>query len=280
MSAANAICCRFIDFVYFARGDVEIASKKLNIDPLKAHFKKRREFTTGDILEFFRKAEPNIKRTTVSWRIHSLVHYGVLSRTGRGRFVLGEARQFKPQLSPQVKKIYRSLRKQFPYTRISVWNTSLLNEFMLHQPGRFYTIVEVEKESMDAVFFFLKEKHSAVFVDPTADILSRYAIGQKDVIIIKSLVSEAPLQNIDGVLAITIEKLLVDIFSDDVIFTAQQGSEMEHIFEEAFSRYIINHNRFLRYADRRRKRKSINDFLKKLEKSSYGISYQPASDAL
>lgn len=262
------------------RGDVEIASRKLNIDQLKAHFKKRREFTAGDILEFFRKAEPDIKRTTVSWRIHSLVHNGVLSRTGRGRFVLGEARQFKPQLSPQVKKIYGSLRKQFPFTRISVWNTSLLNEFMLHQPGRFYTIIEVEKESMDAVFFFLKEKHSAVFLDPTADILSKYVIGEKDAIIIKSLVSEAPLQNIDGVPAITIEKLLLDIFSDDVIFTAQQGSEMEHIFEEAFSRYIINLNRFLRYADRRRKRKSIENFLRKLEKSAHGINYQTASHDL
>ena len=44
-------------------------------------------------------------------------------------------------------------------------------------------------------------------------------------------------------MTITIEKLLVDIFSDEVLFAAQQGGEMERIFREAFEKYTINENK-------------------------------------
>jgi hypothetical protein len=35
---------------------------------------------------------------------------------------------------------------------------------MLHQPGRFYTLVEVEKDAIENVFYSLKEnKHNVCF---------------------------------------------------------------------------------------------------------------------
>ena len=78
---------------------------------------------------------------------------------------------------------------------------------------------------------------------------------------VKALVSEAPIQLINGVNLPTLEKMLVDIFCDDVIFAAQQGSEMRTIFREAMKKYTINENRMLRYADRRRKKESFKQYL-------------------
>jgi len=55
---------------------------------------------------------------------------------------------------------------------------------------------------------------------------------------------------------------LVDIFCDDVIFSAQQGAERRTIFREAFTNYTINQSKMLRYANRRRKKEELNDYVK------------------
>lgn len=132
---------------------------------------------------------------------------------------------------------------------------------MIHQPGRFYILIEVEKEATQSVFFYLKEEKYPVFVDPTEDIFEKYLSEEKENLIVKSLVTEAPLQKVAGLNTVTIEKMLVDIFSDELIFSAQQGSEMKTIFLEALSKYSVNENRMLRYADRKRKKESFRNYL-------------------
>ena len=51
-----------------------------------------------------------------------------------------------------------------------------------------------------------------------------------------------------------------------MIFAAQQDSEMINIFKSAFEKYTVNENRMLRYADRRRKKESLNNFLNSVSK--------------
>ena len=158
------------------------------------------------------------------------------------------------------------MQKQFPYLQICIWNTSVFNELMIHQPGRFYTLIEVDKETTQSVFYFLKETRKNIFLKPDAEILSLYASAEKETIIINSLVSEAPVQLLQGVMTTTIEKLLVDVFCDDVLFAAQQGSEMETIFREAFEKYTISENKMLRYANRRRKKETFSNYLNRVSK--------------
>ena len=129
---------------------------------------------------------------------------------------------------------------------------------MLHQPNQVFVLVETDKETTDAIFYFLREVKKPVFIDPTKDILEKYVVNENIVFVVKSLVSEAPTQNINGIETATIEKMLVDIFCDDVIFSAQQGAEMRTIFNEAFAKYTINQSKMLRYADRRRKKEALN----------------------
>lgn len=233
---------------------------------MKAYFKENRSFGTKDIEQFYHGLEPEVKSTTVNWRVYALVQSGILSRIGRGKFVLGKGRIFIPEVSPKIKTLSRDLQKQFPYLQICIWNTSVLNELMLHQPGRFYTLIEVDKETTQSVFYFLKETKKNIFLEPDAEILSLYASAEKETIIINSLVSEAPVQTLQGVMTPTIEKLLVDIFCDDVLFAPQQGSEMSTIFREAFEKYTINENKMLRYADRRGKKEAFGNYLNRVSK--------------
>jgi hypothetical protein len=227
------------------------------------HFKANNSFGTKDIIEFYKKKEPHIKPTTVNWRVYNLVETGILSRIGRGKFTVGERRNFIPEVSTKLKTLHTKLQKHFPYLKLCLWNTSVINEFMVHQPGRFYIMIEAEKEALESVFYFLKDSKLNVFLEPSADIISKYASNERNTIIVTSLVTEAPIQTIKGINTITIEKMLVDIFSDSIIFAAQQGSEMKTIFKEAFSKYTINENRMLRYADRRRKKESFSNYLAK-----------------
>lgn len=185
-----------------------------------------------------------------------------MKRIGRGKFTLGEGKNYVPEISTATKSIFKKLKAELPYTNLCVWNTSLLNEFMLHQPNQFFTLVETDKETTNAVFYFLREIKKSVFIEPTKDILEKYVVNEREVIIVKPLVTEAPTQNINGVETTSIEKILVDVFCDDVIFSAHQGSEMRTIFKNAFDKYTINQNKMLRYADRRNKKEELNQFVK------------------
>lgn len=207
------------------------------------------------------KKDPEVKITTINWRVYNLVQSGVLNRIGRGKFTIGAKKIYTPKISPKIKSIHSELKKEFPYLRMCIWNTSSFNEFLIHQPGRFHLLIEVDKDAIQSVFFYLKENKFSVFIEPTKDLNEKYMSDEKETLIVKSLVSEAPLQTINRINSPSIEKMLVDIFCDEVIFAAQQGSEMRTIFQEAFSKYAINENRMLRYADRRGKKDSFSEYL-------------------
>lgn len=212
-------------------------------------------------MQFYLQLEPGIKTSTINWRIYVLVQTGVLNRIGRGRFAIGKNRIYTPEISSKIKSLHSKLKKEFPYLRMCIWNTSSLNEFMIHQPGRFYILIEVDKEAAQSVFFYLKELKLSVFIEPTKDLFEKYLPDEKETFIVKSLVSEAPLQTINRIDSPTIEKILVDIFCDDIIFAAQQGSEMRTIFQEALAKYTVNMNRMMRYAGRRSKKESFYKYL-------------------
>ncbi|MFC3414104.1 DUF6577 family protein [Algoriphagus hitonicola] len=215
-------------------------------------------------MDFFCSKDQEVKATTVNWRIYKLVQEGIITRVSRGEFKLGFGKSYSPGLSNQQISLYRKLKTEFPFLSICIWNTSVINEFMLHQPGRFYNLVEVEKEGMESLFYFLKDKNIPVYLDPTPELIRRYVNDVKDPWIVKLLVTESPTQEINGITTVTLEKILVDIFCEAFLFDAQQGSEMDQIFKEAFEKYAISESKMLRYASRRRKKQELEIYLKEI----------------
>ncbi|MDF1546375.1 MAG: hypothetical protein P1P88_01045 [Bacteroidales bacterium] len=268
ISAAFVFYCQFIDFYYICiLINTIIANEKLNIEKFRDFFKAKKSFEISDIIDFYLKIEPQIKNTTINWRIYTLMQKGVLNRIGRGKYTVKEGRIYIPEISSKIKSIHSKLSKEFPYLKTCIWNTSSFNEFMVHQPGRFYIIIEVEKDATQSVFYYLKENKYSVFIEPSKDLIEKYIPDEKETLIVKSLVSEAPVQIINGINTTTIEKMLVDIFCDEIIFAAQQGSEMRNIFQEVLNKYIVNENRMLRYADRRRKKDAFRKYVSSISNS-------------
>lgn len=212
-------------------------------------------------MEFYRTLDPEVKKTTVNWRVYNLVQEGILNRIGRGRFTFDKKDVYTPELSDKQISIYKKIKSDFPFLTVCIWSTSIINEFMVHQPGRYYQLIEVDKDSMESIFFYMKDRNYSVYMEPSQELIRRYIIDEKEPWIVKSLVSEAPTQEVKDTPTVTIEKLLVDIFCDPVIFNAQQGSEMNQIFSEAFEKYSISESKMLRYASRRRKKKELDSFL-------------------
>ena len=233
---------------------------KSNVQNIQSFFNPETILSNVDITDFFRKFEPNLSPTTINWRIYSMVKSGILYRVGRGKFLVGTKSRFNPLIPDRVHELNSLLKKEFPYLNFCVWDTSLLNEFMVHQPGLFYTVVEVEKNATESVFYFLKDQKYDVFISPSNEILERYVHFDQNNVIVKSLVTEAPTQLVEDVTTVTLEKVLVDIFCETTLFSSQQGLEMRTIFQEAFRKYSINVDKMFRYADRRGNKKKFKDF--------------------
>jgi len=234
----------------------------LNIDDFTKYFDDKSVIEIADIVDFYRSVDERVKSATIRWRVYSLVQKGVLQRVGRGKFRFGKSTNYVPEISPKLKSVYNKIIKDFPFSRICVWRTSVFNEFMQHQPGKFYYLVEVEKDATEAIFYSLKERNLSVFLNPNQEILDKYIPENKDSYIVKTLVSEAPTQQIGKICTVSIEKMLVDIFCDETLFAAQQGAEMRTIFNEALGKYTVSETKMLRYADRRKRKNDFNNYLK------------------
>lgn len=234
---------------------------------MKNAFKGNQKITVQNIIEFYERFEKTIKRSTVDWRIYKLVEKGILYRTKRGVYSLSkkDAKEFIPEINRSLKYLSGKVIKEFPFIETCLWSTKWLNEFMLHQPGRFHIILEIEREVAESVFYALSDQGKDVFLNPSEEILNKYVINSKEPIIITNLTTEAPTQKIQMVVTATLEKILVDIYCDPVLFSAYQGIEMRRIYRNAFEKYDLNEPKMIRYASRRGKKEEIHQLLDEIK---------------
>lgn len=213
---------------------------------------------------FYRSVDSNVSESAINGRIRSLVEQNVLQRVGHGVYSLQGKKTFRPKVDESQYDIYKRLKEAFPYSDLCIWSTSIFSEFMTHQPFQFYTIVEADSDSVSGMFYALQEKGLSVFMAEDAHIIERYGNQQNQTYIIKSLVTQAPVEQVNDIVTTTLEKALADLFCDTELFNAYQGNERNTIFKEAFYKYNIYLSRLLRYADRRGKKERLISYLENL----------------
>ncbi len=59
----------------------------------------------------------------------------------------------------------------------------------------------------------------------------------------------------------TIEKIIVDIFTDQKLFSTFQGSELSNNINTAYNRYQLDFTKLFSYAKRRRKETDLTEYL-------------------
>ena len=190
------------------------------------------------------------EKTKIRKRLSVLASSGKLVRKGSGTYALSDKPIFRPNVSNGVKDLYESLKKNYPFTKICVSEGPWISPLLHHLASNQTIYVEVEKDASEFVFDRLKSDGVKAFYKPDADMMYRYVNLDERNVFVKNLVSEAPLQKIDGIPVSTLEKILVDIYCDQD-FSYLQGSEYVRIAENAMTIFNINKTKLLRYAKRR-----------------------------
>lgn len=199
----------------------------------------------------------DIERAKISWYLGKLCRTGKLRRVGRGVYTLQSANTFIVKANAKVHSLYRSLSCQYPYADFCVYSANVIMPLLHDMMPNNTLYVETNRDMIQSIFDMLLPKYKGrIFLAPTKEIATTYIDFSKENIIVKPLITEAPLA-LDGKVPVpTLEKLLVDT-RVDADFYYLHGYENLEMLRTAISHYDVNRNRLLRYADRRNAKDSI-----------------------
>ena len=201
-----------------------------------------------------------MKPVTARQYLSSLAKDKELVRVGRGEYALPQKQMFSYAPSEKAKNIYKGLKTELPYTDFCVYDGSIFSSIQHHISINKAIYVETNRDAVESVFSRLKEKRKGVFKQPDATFVFDYIDLREPCVIVKSLVTESPLMDTDGIRVPTLEKLLVDT-QTDADFDYMQGAESLYMFQMAFELYTINTQRLMRYAKRRGIATEINELI-------------------
>jgi len=227
------------------------------------HFAKTHKvFTRKELIADLKSQAPDNARNTLSEQMDRLLKSNQIVRLERGVYALSDnaKKEYSIVCSDEIKRIYQQIKTQFPFANYCIWDSNAIMPYMQHIPNLNFIYVDVERDVTESVFNLLNSDRSQrVFLMPDQTQFERYIIGS-EAIIIRPLVSEAPLQTIEGMNTPTIEKILVDIIGD-VEFSFLQGNEMNSVYTNIFERNNVNKNKLVRYATRRGRKQEVEQLL-------------------
>lgn len=215
----------------------------------------KKEFSRKELLENFSDLPAN----SVIKPLYRLLKNNQLKSIYRGVYRLSPS-LFLP--ADEIKSLNDLLKVHFPLVNFCLWSSDVIMPFFHHIPNLNYIYIDVESDVTESAFNFLKSQNDIqrqVFFRPTKDEYYRYIIGEK-AIIVRNLVSEAPLQTVENVQTASFEKILVDVCGD-VEFDFMQGSEIYYFYQYLLDRNKINKSKLYRYATRRGRRKEVEDLI-------------------
>lgn len=236
-----------------------------HIEELEEHLGDHKIISIDELHQFYKEEEPDLKRSTLRWRIYELVNKGILQRVKRGVYTLKTGkREWKPEITEDLKKIYASVHDEFPYLEFCVWSTRWLVPYSHHLPVGYLTLLDAEKDTEESVFHFITNNFKIpTLVKPEIKEINTYIDWNRDNIIIRTLISQSPLMETDGIRIPKLEKIIIDLFKDEVVFGSFQGRELKIIYQNLFNDYMINEGTLKRYALRRNKWEGFKNHIRR-----------------
>lgn len=228
---------------------------------IKIAFENKTKLKTAELVAILERENPRLPHSSILKLITSLTRNNVVFRVKKGEYTLSNKHPFKPLIDEQVGRIDRILRQSFPLISYCLFESRWINGFAQHIASNNFLLVDVERDVVESVANRLRDEYKGVFVNPTQEIIDNYVREFEMPIIVRNLITEAPIIRIDNIPIASIEKILVDIISD-VEFFYLQGYESVHIFENAFNGCAVNRSMLLRYAARRGKKQEAKTFIK------------------
>ncbi|HLP59504.1 MAG TPA: DUF6577 family protein, partial [Candidatus Deferrimicrobium sp.] len=233
------------------------------IEEMNQRFPRGENFTREQLLTFYKQFDPQVKPGTFAWYLYILKKKHIIEHIQKGTYTISGKIRFFPVPGKKIQKIDNALKKNFAEVKYNLWTTGWLNEFTTHQQIKEITILEVEKDSMDSVFNNLRDNgFKNIFLKPDKTLMERYISEGSDAVVIKPAISRSPVQLVKKIPVPTLEKILVDIFCDEIIFYFYKGIELINIYNYALKKYALNLTMLFNYAGRRKREEALKAFMK------------------
>ena len=200
--------------------------------------------------QYAQTLEPNVSLHSIVNILNRMVRQGKLQRLQRGVYALAKQNVWRVVIGEQEKTVYDLIHLQFPLIKICVYNGETFAPLQHHLAFNQATYIEVERDSVESVFYRLQDAGYEVYRTPDQQIAYDYVDVKKKIVIVKPLVTQAPLMKQDKYYVPMLEKLLVDIRADKD-FYYMQGIEATYMTETARQMYMLNEEKLQRYAKRR-----------------------------
>lgn len=252
--------CFLTNLMYFCRVliNMTITESILNYASRQKGAFKRKDLINGIVSK-----HPSTTEKAIDIQTSRLLNSGKLQRKGHGQYMLAEniLPEFVYHPSEFEKDIFLQLKKKFPFLDICIWSPKVLSSFMHHIPNIGYTFVDVEKDGMESVFHALLNMNTGrhILLAPSVKDCERYLVDT-DTIVVRQLIGQSPLTEIDGCTVPRIEKILVDAIGDNELMFAS-GSEIYNIYEFVRERHSINMSKLNRYASRRNRKDKVQQII-------------------
>lgn len=239
---------------------------KIIENKLKEEFKNRDAFSREELFDFFKYFEPQLKEGTLGWRIYDLKKKNIIKSIQRGYYTISHKPKYKPEITNEILKIAKVVSERFEDVKYCVWDTDWINEFTRHQSGKKIIIIEIEKDFIESLYYELKDSFKLDFyLNPDEKTIDFYISESQRPVIIKKLITRSPISKRTEkrikFYTPLLEKILVDIYTENKLFYFYQGGELIHIYENILKNYTINYTKLFSYAKRRDKEQDIKQFL-------------------
>lgn len=231
-------------------------------------FKDRSAFSREELSTFFRNFEPELKEGTLGWRIYDLTNKNIIKSVQRGYYTISYKPIYNPAISDEFLKLAKVISARFEDLKYCLWETDWINEFSQHQSGKKIIVIEIEKDFIESLYYVLKDSLDfEFFINPDETAIHFYISESHRPVIIKKLITRSPIskrtENKITFYTPLLEKILVDLFTENKLFYFYQGAELIHIYENVFKGYTLNKTKFFSYAKRREKAQDIKQFMAK-----------------
>lgn len=182
--------------------------------------------------------------------LYRLVKNGKLQRLRRGVYAKAVKNTWQVVLTHQEREIAERIHHELPLVSICVYNGETFAPLQHHLAFNQASYIEVDRDSVEVVFHKIQDMGYEVYRTPDEQMLNDYVDLKKKVVIVKPLVTQAPLLTQDGLRVPCLEKILVDIRKDKDFFY-MHGAEATYMSEVARTLYVVDDQKLKRYASRR-----------------------------
>ncbi len=229
-------------------------------------FKDRDAFSREELFDFFRYFEPDLKEGTFGWRIYDLKNKNIIKSIQRGYYTISYKSKYKPEISGEILKLAKVVSERFEDVKYCLWDTDWINEFSQHQSGKKLIIIEIEKDFVESLYYEMKDSFRFDFyLNPDEKAIDFYISESQSPVIIKKLITRSPISKRTEkrikFYTPLLEKILVDLFTENKLFYFYQGAELMHVYENALKNYTLNYTKLFSYAKRREREQDIKQFM-------------------